>query len=54
MTLLHTFNTHINYTSYDDLIVGAPMNTDYDALSVERGSIYVFLNDGVSIMYMYM
>ena len=35
--------------SYDDLVVGAPMNTDYDTLSVERGSIYVFFNDGVSI-----
>ena len=34
--------------SYDDLVIGAPMNTDYNTLSVEAGSIYVFLNNGVS------
>ena len=26
------------------------MNTDYDALKIERGRVYVFMNTGVSLL----
>ena len=41
---------YILYCSYDELVIGAPMNTDFDArmIKVERGRVYVFMNTGVS------
>lgn len=40
----------INGDDYDDLVVGAPMNTDFNALKIERGRVYVFMNNGAGAL----
>ena len=36
--------------SFDELVIGAPMYTDYrsEPIGIERGRVYVFNNTGVS------
>ena len=35
-------------TRYDEVLVGAPMYTDFNNVNVETGRVYIFKNTGVS------
>ena len=49
-THTHT-HTHTHSHRYDDVLVGAPIYTDFESNKIERGRVYLFINSGVSFYH---